>query len=151
MQLCIRLVRQQNRADTTYIFLLTVDQLQTNHNGGDIAFGPDGYLYISVGDGGRRDGVHLLAQRLQAWNGKVLRIDVNSKSAGREYGIPAVVNVPGILDRVRDGERLLVAAFGSSRLTCVAAQPMQGAVLRPTGSARIRVASSSGRTRSTCA
>lgn len=69
--------------------LMKIQQPEWNHNSGNIIFGPkDGLLYISVGDGGLRDGVHLLAQRLQAWNGKVLRIDVDSKSPGREYGIP---------------------------------------------------------------
>lgn len=69
--------------------LMKIQQPEWNHNSGNIVFGPkDGFLYLSVGDGGLRDGVHLLAQRLQAWNGKVLRIDVDSKSPGREYGLP---------------------------------------------------------------
>lgn len=68
---------------------MKIQQPEWNHNSGNISFGPkDGYLYISVGDGGLRDGVHLLAQRLQSWSGKVLRIDVDSRSPGREYGIP---------------------------------------------------------------
>lgn len=81
---------KDGKADlSTERILLKVQQPEWNHNSGNIQFGPeDGYLYISVGDGGMRDGVHLLAQRLQAWNGKVLRIDVDSKSPGREYGIP---------------------------------------------------------------
>ena len=70
--------------------LMEVQQPEWNHNSGNLVFGPkDGYLYYSVGDGGFGHGIHLLSQRLQAWNGKVLRIDVNSKSEGREYGIPA--------------------------------------------------------------
>ncbi|NNE90589.1 MAG: glucose sorbosone dehydrogenase [Verrucomicrobiales bacterium] len=78
--------------------LMEVQQPEWNHNSGNLLFGPkDGMLYIAFGDGGFRDGIHLLAQRLQAWNGKVLRIDVNSKSEGREYGIPSdnpFVDVP---------------------------------------------------------
>lgn len=70
--------------------LLQIQQPAWNHNGGGIFFGPkDGFLYICVGDGGERNGIHLLAQKLTSWSGKVLRIDVDSKSAGREYGIPA--------------------------------------------------------------
>jgi hypothetical protein len=70
--------------------LMTIDQPEWNHNSGNFIFGPDdGYLYIGVGDGGARDGVHLLSQRLQSWCGKVLRIDVDSTSPGRPYGIPA--------------------------------------------------------------
>jgi len=69
--------------------LMTIDQPEWNHNSGNLIFGPeDGYLYIGVGDGGARDGVHLLSQRLQSWCGKVLRIDVDSTSPGRPYGIP---------------------------------------------------------------
>ncbi|MDF1862454.1 MAG: PQQ-dependent sugar dehydrogenase [Verrucomicrobiales bacterium] len=83
-------VGADGKADlSTERIFMKIQQPEWNHNSGNIQFGPkDGYLYISVGDGGLRDGVHLLAQRLQAWNGKVLRIDVDSKSPGREYGIP---------------------------------------------------------------
>ncbi len=70
--------------------LMEIQQPEWNHNSGNLVFGPnDGYLYYSVGDGGLGHGLHMLSQRLQAWNGKVLRIDVNSKSEGREYGIPS--------------------------------------------------------------
>ncbi len=70
--------------------LMEIQQPEWNHNSGNVMFGPkDGLLYLAVGDGGMGHGIHLLSQRLQAWNGKVLRIDVNSKSEGREYGIPS--------------------------------------------------------------
>lgn len=74
---------------STERILMRIQQPEWNHNSGNILFGPDdGMLYIAVGDGGLRDGVHLLAQRLQSWSGKVLRIDVDSSSPGRPYGIP---------------------------------------------------------------
>jgi glucose/arabinose dehydrogenase len=57
---------------------------QLFHNGGRIAFGPDGYLYWSLGE----DGAAHLAQDITTFNGKVLRIDVNNPSGGRQYGIP---------------------------------------------------------------
>jgi len=69
--------------------LLQIQQPDWNHNSGNLLFNPeDGYLYITVGDGGRRNGVFMMAPNKTLWNGKVLRIDVDSKSPGREYGIP---------------------------------------------------------------
>ena len=76
--------------------LLRVDWPQFNHNGGDLAFGPDRLLYISMGEGGEADdqGVGHLpggnAQSLTTPLGKILRIDVNGRtSPNGQYGIPA--------------------------------------------------------------
>ncbi len=79
-----------NRGDlSSERILMEIQQPDWNHNSGNLMFHPtDGYLYIAVGDGGRRNGVFLLAQNKGRWNGKILRIDVDSRSAGREYGIP---------------------------------------------------------------
>jgi glucose/arabinose dehydrogenase len=75
--------------------LLRVDWPQFNHNGGDIVFGPDGMLHISMGDGGEADdqGVGHLpngnAQSLSTPLGKILRIDIDGRdSANGQYGIP---------------------------------------------------------------
>jgi glucose/arabinose dehydrogenase len=68
--------------------VLTVDQPFANHNGGAIGFGPDGYLYIALGDGGSGGDPHNNGQRLDTLLGKLLRIDVNTTSGGRSYGIP---------------------------------------------------------------
>jgi glucose/arabinose dehydrogenase len=65
--------------------LLTQNQPFTNHNGGDIHFGPDGYLYIFMGDGGSANDPACRAQKLTNIFGKVLRIDVDS---GSPYAIP---------------------------------------------------------------
>ena len=80
-----------DQADTsTERILFEIQQPEWNHNSGNIFFGPkDGFLYICVGDGGARNGVHLLAQKLTCWNGKVLRIDVDSRTGSREYAIPS--------------------------------------------------------------
>jgi glucose/arabinose dehydrogenase len=76
--------------------LLSVDKPSPNHNGGQIRFGPDGYLYLPLGDGGGANDVGLghttgtgNGQDMSQLLGKVLRIDVNTRAAGKEYGIPA--------------------------------------------------------------
>lgn len=65
--------------------LLTITQPYANHNGGSIKFGPDGYLYIGMGDGGSAGDPENRAQNINENLGKMLRIDVNS---GSPYGIP---------------------------------------------------------------
>ncbi len=78
-----------NRADpSTERKLLEIPQPFWNHNSGNMTFGPDGMLYLAVGDGGKRDDVRRLAQNPFMFNGKVLRLDVNSRSKGLQYGIP---------------------------------------------------------------
>jgi hypothetical protein len=66
--------------------ILEVEQPFDNHNGGDVHFGPDGYLYIALGDGGYRDDPFNNAQRLDTLLGKILRIDVDSS---QPYAVPA--------------------------------------------------------------
>jgi glucose/arabinose dehydrogenase len=60
-----------------------------NHNGGTIAFGPDGYLYITLGDGGLADDPLSTGQNPRDWFGSILRIDVDHPAGGKAYGIPA--------------------------------------------------------------
>jgi glucose/arabinose dehydrogenase len=64
---------------------LTQDQPFPNHNGGDLQFGPDGYLYIGLGDGGSGGDPQGNGQNLGTWLGKMLRIDVSS---GDSYTVP---------------------------------------------------------------
>lgn len=66
--------------------LLQVDQPFPNHNGGHLEFGPDGFLYAGLGDGGSQGDPRGNGQSLDTLLGKLLRIDVNS---GSPYGIPA--------------------------------------------------------------
>ncbi len=68
--------------------LLSISQPYTNHNGGQLAFGPDGFLYIASGDGGSGGDPQGNAQNLNSLLGKILRIDVNQAENGMEYGIP---------------------------------------------------------------
>ena len=70
-----------------------------NHNGGMIAFGPDGYLYIGTGDGGSGGDPPNNAQNQNILLGKLLRIDVDHPSGGRAYGIPATNPYVGIAGR----------------------------------------------------
>ncbi|MEO8933011.1 MAG: PQQ-dependent sugar dehydrogenase [Xanthomarina sp.] len=69
--------------------LFTVTQPYTNHNGGNLDFGNDGYLYIGLGDGGGSGDPNNNAQNLTTFLGKMLRIDVDNAQGGNIYGIPA--------------------------------------------------------------
>ena len=69
--------------------IIEYDQPYSNHNGGAIAFGTDGYLYIASGDGGNGGDPQNRAQNTTLLLGKLLRIDVDNPSSGRNYGIPA--------------------------------------------------------------
>lgn len=65
--------------------VLTQNQPARNHNGGELAFGPDGYLYIGLGDGGGAGDTYGNGQNLQSWLGTLLRIDVDELP----YSVPA--------------------------------------------------------------
>jgi quinoprotein glucose dehydrogenase len=60
----------------------------SNHNGGCILFGPDGYLYITLGDSGAADDPLSTGQNPTDWFGSILRIDVDHPADGKPYGIP---------------------------------------------------------------
>ena len=66
--------------------LIRANKAESNHNGGQLAFGPDGYLYASLGDGGAADDPHGNGQSTATLFGKIIRIDVDT---GSPYGIPA--------------------------------------------------------------
>ena len=83
---------------TSERIILEINQPFWNHDSGQPTFGPDGYLYLSTGDGGKGNDPLLTSQNLFSLLGKVLRIDVDSKSGDLEYGIPEdnpFVNAPG--------------------------------------------------------
>jgi glucose/arabinose dehydrogenase len=69
--------------------IFTVDEPESNHNGGCLQFGRDGYLYVTLGDGGGagdRHGEFGNGQKMDTWLGKILRIDVNTDKG---YRVPA--------------------------------------------------------------
>ncbi len=96
-----------NAADKTKMrVVLKVDDPQSNHNGGDLKFGPDGFLYITIGDGGGQHdehGTYGNAQNLNSLMGKILRIDVNQQP----YGIPKDNPFVG-----KEGARPEIFAYG---------------------------------------
>lgn len=87
-----------NVANTAGTVLMIIAQPYANHNGGCIRFGPDGYLYIGMGDGGSGGDPGNRAQNINENLGKMLRIDVDNPVAPLNYGIPSTnpyVGIPG--------------------------------------------------------
>ncbi len=84
--------------------ILTIAQPFSNHNGGGLRFGPDGYLYLGTGDGGSAGDPHNNGQRLGSLKGKILRIDV---SAAHGYSVPK--DNPFVATK---GAETLVYAYG---------------------------------------
>jgi quinoprotein glucose dehydrogenase len=68
--------------------ILRIPQPYWNHNGGTICFGPDGMLYIGLGDGGKGGDPHKNGQNLRTWLGSILRIDVDHQDDGKAYAVP---------------------------------------------------------------
>jgi len=88
-----------NKADSLSEYkIIEIGQPYTNHNGGMIFFGLDGYLYIGLGDGGSGGDPQNRAQNLDSLLGKILRINVNSETLPLRYSIPPdnpLVGLPG--------------------------------------------------------
>ncbi|MFZ0391143.1 MAG: PQQ-dependent sugar dehydrogenase [Calditrichia bacterium] len=89
--------------ENSELVLLEVNQPYSNHNGGKIAFGPDNYLYISLGDGGSAGDPDGNGQNPNTLLGSILRIDVDNPAGSLNYGIPPdnpFVNSTGGRDEV---------------------------------------------------
>jgi len=78
-----------NVADTHETVLLTIAQPFVNHNGGMIEFGPDGFLYIGMGDGGGANDPDSRGQNINDLLGKILRIDIDHANGSAPYSSPA--------------------------------------------------------------
>ncbi len=78
-----------NNAETAERIILTIDQPFANHNGGMIEFGPDGYLYIGMGDGGSANDPGNRSQNIEDLLGKMLRIDIDNPGATMPYSSPS--------------------------------------------------------------
>jgi glucose/arabinose dehydrogenase len=79
-----------NKADPDFEEeILRIEQPYWNHNGGTIEFGPDGKLYVGLGDGGAGNDPKGNGQNLSTLLGSILRIDVDKKSDGKKYAIPS--------------------------------------------------------------
>lgn len=74
--------------ENSELMLIEVPGIQSNHKAGDLVFGPDGYLYITTGDGGGGGDPQDTGQDFQRFLGKILRIDVNSATPPNNYSIP---------------------------------------------------------------
>jgi glucose/arabinose dehydrogenase len=86
---CTRSSANPDKADPTCVEVLSIADFASNHNGGMIEFGADGFLYIGTGDGGGGGDPQRTAQNKDSLLGKFLRIDVDNKLPNKEYGIPA--------------------------------------------------------------
>jgi glucose/arabinose dehydrogenase len=69
--------------------ILEIPMVNWNHHGGNILFGPDGFLYMGMGDNSKRNGELKMSQLNAVLYGKILRIDVDGREYANAYGIPA--------------------------------------------------------------
>ena len=91
--------------------IMRIDFPYVNHHGGKIVFGPDGYLYVGVGDGGWEGDVLDIGQNLGSWMGKMLRIDVNvADRKNQRYTVPETNPF------AKASEPQLMVLFGKSEL-----------------------------------
>lgn len=101
--------------------VLVVPQPFGNHNGGDLHFGADGFLYLSLGDGGGGGDPQNNAQRLESLLGKVLRLDVDRKDGANLYSVPKDNPFVG-----RPGARPEIWAYGLRNVWRMAFDPPTG-------------------------
>lgn len=101
--------------------ILRIEQPYWNHNGGTISFGPDGYLYIGLGDGGSGNDPHGNGQNLETLLGSILRIDVDHQDDGLAYAVPKDNPFVG-----KKGARPEIYAYGIRNVWRIAFDPKTG-------------------------
>src|SRR5262249_18506640 len=104
--------------------LLQFNQPFVNHNGGQLAFGPDGMLYIAAGDGGSADDPMGNGQNKKVLLGKILRIDVSRTTGDLTYRIPPDNPFAG----ANDGSRGEIWAYGMRNPWRFSFDPQTGAL-----------------------
>lgn len=103
-----RVSADPNRAERgSELVILRIQKINTTHNGGLVAFGPDGYLYLATGDDGGTGDPYRNAQNLGRLLAKVLRIDVSNATYAQPYTIPPTNPYVG-----QDGRRPEIWAYG---------------------------------------
>jgi glucose/arabinose dehydrogenase len=100
---------------------MVIPDIEWNHNGGTIIFGPDGYLYVGLGDGGFGGDPQKNGQNLGTVLGKILRIDVDNRDEGLAYAIPKDNPFVG-----REGARGEIWAYGIRNIWRMAFDPKTG-------------------------
>jgi glucose/arabinose dehydrogenase len=111
-----------NKADpASEEIIMVIPDIEWNHNGGTIIFGPDGYLYVGLGDGGFGGDPQKNGQNLGTVLGKILRIDVDNRDEGLAYAIPKDNPFVG-----REGARGEIWAYGIRNIWRMAFDPKTG-------------------------
>jgi glucose/arabinose dehydrogenase len=110
-------------ADAEEVLLTQPHAQFSNHNGGQLVFGPDGYLYWSLGDGGGANDTLRTGQNLGTLLGKILRLDVSSSCAGLAYCVPQDNPFVG-----QDGARPEIWAYGLRNPWRFSFDPADGAL-----------------------
>jgi len=121
-----RFTRQANSATidrTSQLVVLEVGQPFANHNGGAIRFGPDGMLYLGLGDGGSAGDPSGNGQNLNTLLGKIIRLDVRNASSSQPYAIPGDNPFVG-----RAGTRGEIWAYGLRNPWRMSFDPATGAL-----------------------
>ncbi len=119
-----------------------------NHNGGQLHFGPDGYLYLSTGDGGGQGDPERDAQNLGSLLGKILRLDVNVAPAPAPPAVPVRdATAPRLRARVKRRQRVLRLRGAVAYVRCNEACAVRAAGVLRIGKRRFRLRGAARRAR----